>query len=127
MIARVLLADDDEMVLRAIGNSLSRAGFEVIAVDDGAPAIAMADKTLFSFIIADLNMRTIGGVEVIRHYKRKFGIGVCCVILSGDDDAASNANCYLAGADDVIVKPTLPSELRRRLLSAELALRGTAA
>lgn len=127
MIARVLLADDDELVRRAIGNSLARAGFEVIAVDDGAPAIAMADKTLFDFVIADLNMTTVSGVEVVKHYKNKFGVGVCCIVLSGDDDATSNAACYRAGADDVILKPTSPSELRRRLMSAALALRGNAA
>lgn len=127
MIARVLLADDDEMVRRAIGNCLARAGFEVITVDDGAPAIEMADRTLFDFVVADLNMKTIGGIEVIKHYKQKFGTGVCCIVLSGDDDEATRAECYLAGADDVITKPTSPSELRRRLLSAAVALRGHAA
>jgi DNA-binding response OmpR family regulator len=127
VIARVLLADDDEMVRRAIGNCLARAGFEVIAVDDGGPAIEMADKTLFDFVIADLNMKEIGGIEVIEHYKRTFGIGVCCIVLSGDDDADIHARCYLAGADDVLLKPTSPSELRRRLMSAALALRGRAA
>ena len=127
MIARVLLADDDEMVRRALGKGLSRAGFDVIAVDDGAPAIAMAENTLFDFIIADLNMKTIGGVEVINYYKHKYGIGICCIVLSGDDDALIAASCYRAGADDVIAKPTTPSELRTRLLSAALALRGRAA
>ena len=126
MIARVLLADDDEMVRRAIGNSLSRAGFEVIAVDDGAAAIAMSGKTLFDFVIADLNMKAVGGVEVIKHYKDLYGVRVTCIVLSGDDDAATAADCYRAGADDVIAKPTTPSELRRRLLSAALA-RGRAA
>jgi DNA-binding response OmpR family regulator len=127
VIARVLLADDDEMIRRALGNSLSRAGFEVIAVDDGAPAIEMADKTFFDIIIADLHMKTVGGVEVIKHYKDRYGIGICCVVLSGDDDAKTSAECYRAGADDVITKPTSPSELRRRLLTAALALRGRAA
>ena len=127
MRVRVLLAEDDEMVRRAVGNALARSGFEVIAVDDGAPAIAMSDKALFDFVIADLNMTTIGGVEVVKHYKRLFGNRVCCVVLSGDDDAAVNASCYLAGADDVIMKPATPSELRRRLLSAALALRLKAA
>lgn len=127
MIARVLLAEDDEMVRRAIGNCLTRAGFEVIAVDDGAPAIEIADKTRFDFIVADLNMKTISGVEVVKHYKQKFGTGVCCIVLSGDDDEATRAVCYRAGADDVITKPTTPSELRRRLLSAAVALRGHAA
>ncbi len=125
MKARILFADDDELVRRAIGNSLVRAGYEVTTVDDGGPAIAMSDKAVFDFIIADLNMKLIGGVEVIRHYKRQFGSAVWCVVLSGDDDAAVSASCHLAGADDVITKPVSPSDLRKRLLA--LALRGKAA
>ena len=87
----------------------------------------MSGKTLFDFVIADLNMKTVGGVEVIKHYKDRFGIGVTCIVLSGYDDATIRADCYRAGADDVIAKPTTPSELRKRLLSAALALRGRAA
>ena len=127
MIARVLLAEDDELVRRAIGNSLARAGFEVIAVDDGAAAIEMAGNSPFDFVIADLNMKTVGGIAVIKHYKNRYGSGVCCIVLSGDDDATVSADCIRAGADDVITKPTTPSELRRRLITAALALRGRAA
>lgn len=127
MIARILLADDDDMCRRALGNLLSRAGFDVVMVDDGAPAIALAESSLFDIIVADLHMKTVGGIEVIKHYKDRYGIGVCCVVLSGDDDETMNAECYSAGADDVIKKPTTPAELRRRLTSAALALRGNAA
>ena len=45
MIARVLLADDDDMIRRALSASLSRAGFEVFTVDDGGPAIADFART----------------------------------------------------------------------------------
>lgn len=127
MIIRVLLAEDDELVRRATSNALTRAGFEVTAVDDGVPAIEMSDAALFNFVIADLNMTSVGGIEVVQHYKRKFGDAVCCVVMSGDDDAAVRAECLLAGADDMIIKPASPSELRKRLLSAALALRGRAA
>jgi DNA-binding response OmpR family regulator len=127
VIARILLADDDDMCRRALGNLLSRAGFDVVTVDDGAPAIAMSETKLFDIVLADLNMKTVGGIEVIKHFKHKYGIGVCCVVLSGEDDETMNAECYSAGADDVIRKPTTPAELRRRLISAALALRGNAA
>ncbi len=129
MSVRVLLAEDDEMLRRAIGNALVRGGFEVISVDDGAPAIEMSGTSRFDFVLADLNMKTVGGIDVIKHYKHRFGTAVCCVVLSGDDDADISTRCYQAGADDVITKPATPSELRRRLLSAALtlALRGKAA
>ncbi len=124
---RVLLADDDHFVRRAIGNSLTRAGYDVTTVEDGAPAIAMSTMQPFDIVIADLNMTTVGGDAVVQHYKELFGMGVCCVVLSGEDDEGTCARCYAAGADDVITKPTTPSELRQRLMAAVLALRGRAA
>jgi CheY-like chemotaxis protein len=127
VIARVLLADDDDGVRRALAGSLSRAGFEVLAVDDGAPAIAAGEHRLYDIIVADLNMSTVGGLDVVRHYKARFGIGVCCVILSGDDGDEVRDQCFAAGADDVIAKPTSPTELRRRLIAAALVLRDRAA
>jgi CheY-like chemotaxis protein len=72
-------------------------------------------------------MTSVGGIAVIQHYKALFGLGVCCVVLSGDDDAGTCARCYAAGADDVIAKPTTPSDLRQRLMAAVLALRTRAA
>lgn len=122
MLARVLVADDDPGVLRAMAASLARGGFEVTTADDGAPAIALADQAAFDIVICDLHMRT-GGVAVVRHYKEKFGAGVYCAVLSGEDDDATRARCLEAGADAVFVKPLPASVLRRKLADAALALR----
>jgi DNA-binding response OmpR family regulator len=125
-LARVLLADDDPGVLRSLASSLTRAGFTVTTTDDGAPAIALADAATFDIVIADLNMRT-SGTSVVHHYKRRYGAGVYCAVLSGDDDDATRRVCLEAGADDVFVKPAPAGVLRRRLIEAALALRAAAA
>lgn len=122
MLARVLVADDDPNVLRAMAASLARGGFEVTTADDGAPAIALADQAPFDIVICDLHMRT-GGVAVVRHYKEKFGAGIYCAVLSGEDDDATRSRCLAAGADEVFVKPLPASVLRRKLADAALALR----
>jgi two-component system, OmpR family, KDP operon response regulator KdpE len=124
-LARVLLADDDPGVLRGMEVSLSRAGFEVTAVDDGAPAIALAGSSVFELVVVDLHMKT-SGLAVIGHYKQRYGAGVYCAVLSGDDDEDTRETCLAAGADDVFVKPLLGSALRRRLTEAALALRAEA-
>lgn len=124
MIARVLLVDDDTHVLRALATWLSRAGFEVATAEDSAPALRMAQTTLFDLIVVDYNMGTSRGVDVVRHFKQRYGDAVYCAILSGDDGDATRDECMLAGADDVFMKPASPVELRRRLTQAALALRG---
>jgi two-component system alkaline phosphatase synthesis response regulator PhoP len=121
-LARVLLADDDPGILRSLASALTRAGFAVTTADDGAPAIALADAATFDIVIADLNMRT-RGTTVVHHYKRRFGAGVYCAVLSGDDDDATRRVCLEAGADEVFVKPAPAAVLRRKLTEAAVALR----
>lgn len=119
---KVLLADDDPSLRRALGMALTRAGFTVTVVDDGEIAIELSNEQSFDIVIADYNMQRVGGCQVVRHFKEKFGTAVCCIVLSGDDDEIMNAACYLAGADDVLVKPMPPSELRQRVNAAVHAL-----
>jgi len=124
-IARVLLADDDPGVLLGMSVSLSRAGFEVTAVEDGAAAIALAGSSRFELVVVDLHMKT-SGLAVIGHYKQRYGTGVYCAVLSGEDNEDTRATCLSAGADDVFVKPVPGPALRRRLAEAALALRAGA-
>ena len=119
---KILLADDDAEIRRALSMSLTRAGYEVTAVDDGDIAIQLAADHTYDIVIADYNMQRVGGIAVIRHFKQLHGANCCCVILSGDDDDIMNAACYMAGADDVLMKPLTPSELRERVSSAARAL-----
>jgi two-component system KDP operon response regulator KdpE len=118
---RVLIADDEPGILRSLESSLSRAGFDVTTANDGAPAIALAGSAKFELVVVDLNMRT-SGIAVVRHYKRCYGAGVYCAVLSGEDDDVTRAACLEAGADEVFVKPIPASVLRRRLTEAAQGL-----
>ncbi len=125
VLARVLIADDDPAILRAMAATLARGGFEVTTADDGAPAIALSETATFDIVLVDLHMRT-GGLAVVRHYKQRHGASVYCAVLSGEDNDATRADCIAAGADEVFVKPTPASALRRRLAEVALHLRATA-
>jgi hypothetical protein len=63
--------------------------------------------------IVDLHMMT-GGLAVIPHYKQRYGAGVYCAVLSGEDDEATR---------EVFCKPFPTIDLRRRLTEVALALR----
>jgi DNA-binding response OmpR family regulator len=122
--AKVLVADDEPGIRRAIETSLTRAGFDVTVVDDGEPAIALAEHCAFDIVLVDVHMRT-SGLAVVRHYKRCYGPRVYCAVLSGADDDDVRGACLEAGADDVFVKPIPASVLRQRLSEAVLALRAS--
>jgi two-component system, sensor histidine kinase and response regulator len=114
---RILIVDDDARIRRAIANAMSRSGFHVFTADDGAPALVTAEKTPPDLAIIDFNMPT-PGLEVVRKLKALHGAAIWIAVLSGQDDEATRAICFDAGADDVMAKPAPIVELRRRMLAA---------
>ena len=124
MSVRALVADDDDAIRRALTTSLTRAGFVVTAVDDGAPAIALAETATFDMVIVDFNMKTVDGAEVVRHFKQRYGAAIYCAVLSGEDDDATRETCEQAGADELFQKPIAPGLLRQRLTEAATRLVG---
>jgi two-component system OmpR family response regulator len=120
--ARVLIADDEPHIRESISRSLERIGCIVTAVDDGAPAIAMADQAVFDAVVVDYHMKTTSGIAVVRHYKRRYGSRVYCAVLSGEDSDTTRAASLEAGADEVFVKPVPVAVLRRWVTDAAKAL-----
>jgi len=113
---RILLVDDDTHVLRAMATSLKRAGFDVTTAEDGEPALAL--ETDFDVVVVDYNMKSDKtGADVVRHFKTRSS-KVVCFVLSGEDDPETRHVCLTAGAEDVLLKPVPPGELRRRLADA---------
>lgn len=114
---RILVVDDDPRVRRAIANAMSRIGFHVFTAEDGGPALTIAETTPPDLAIVDFNMPT-PGLEVVRKLKALHGAAVWIAVLSGNDDEETRAKCFEAGADDVMVKPAMIAELRRRMTAA---------
>ena len=114
---RLLVVDDDPRVRRSITNAMMRSGFHVVSADDGGPALVIAENTPPDLAIVDYNMPT-PGLEVVKRLKQLHGPRVWIAVLSGQDDEATRAACYAAGADDVMVKPAQIGELKQRMLAA---------
>ncbi|MBX3156744.1 MAG: hybrid sensor histidine kinase/response regulator [Deltaproteobacteria bacterium] len=114
---RLLVVDDDPRVRRAIANAMSRAGFHVFAAEDGGPALTIAEQTPPDLAIVDFNMPT-PGLEVVRKLKKLHGAAIWIAVLSGQDDEETRTVCFDAGADDVMAKPAMIAELKRRMVAA---------
>ncbi len=114
---RMLVVDDDPRVRRAITNAMMRSGFHVFSAEDGAPALTIAEQTPPDLVIIDYNMPT-PGLEVVRKLKDLHGPAIWIAVLSGQDDEATRAQCFDAGADDVMSKPAQIVELKRRMVAA---------
>jgi K+-sensing histidine kinase KdpD len=114
---RILIVDDDPRVRRVIATAMSRAGFHVFTADDGAPALQIAAHTPPDLAIVDFSMPT-PGLEVVRKLKALHGAALWIAVLSGMDDEATRTASFAAGADDVLSKPVMLTELKHRMLAA---------
>jgi K+-sensing histidine kinase KdpD len=114
---RILIVDDDPRVRRIIATAMSRIGFHVFTAEDGAPALTIAEHTPPDLAIVDFNMMT-PGVEVVRKLKALHGPAIWVAVLSGQDDEDTRSASFGAGADDVLSKPVMIAELKRRMIAA---------
>jgi DNA-binding response OmpR family regulator len=119
---RVLVVDDDPLLLRAISKVLARDGFDVATACDAEPALDSAAQNQPDIVVVDFNMPTCG-LMVVRQLKADLGDAVFVAVLTGEDSEPMRAQCLDAGADAVLIKPIAPVELRRRLTAAALALK----
>ena len=119
---RILLADDDEQLQRALRITLGARGYEVIAAHDGAEAIDLAANAHPDLILLDLGMPKVEGVDVIRAVRAWSKVPI--LVLSGRTDSAEKVDALDAGADDYVTKPFAMDELLARIRARARAVSG---
>lgn len=82
MKAKILLIDDDRLVLRSIARVLDKQGYETTGVDSGVKAIELVKREEFDLVMTDIRMPELDGVETVKiieeHYQRH---GKCCAFM----------------------------------------------
>jgi len=119
---RILIADDDDQLQRALRITLSARGYEVVAAHDGAEAIDMAASAHPDLILLDLGMPRVEGVDVIRAVRAWSRVPI--LVLSGRTDSAEKVDALDAGADDYVTKPFAMDELLARIRARARAVSG---
>ncbi len=111
--ARILVVDDDPVILRLIEVNLDLEGFEVVTATRGVDAIAKAAATSPDLILLDLMLPSVDGFEVCRTIRRSSQIPI--VMLTARSDVADVVTGLELGADDYLTKPFSAGELLVRL------------
>ena len=114
---RVLLADDDEMYRTLLISTLTRWGYEVIAVDGGEQALErLAAEDAPSLVVMDWMMPDLSGPEVCKRLRANSSSRYTYVLLltarSKTEDVVEGLE---AGADDYLTKPFSIEELLARI------------
>ena len=131
MSARILVVDDEEIVLKSCLRILGNGDYEVEAVQDGWEALRRIDERDYDVLILDIMMPKIDGMEVLQRVKESHP-DVDVIMVTGHSQIDTAVRSMKLGAFDYLPKPFDPDELelvvqraleRRRLLQENLDLK----
>ncbi len=113
---KILLVDDDPLILQSISSALEQEGYHVATAVSGEKAVELIDKNHFDLVLTDLVMDNIDGMGVLKKAKEKNPDGIV-IILTGYGDLISAIEALRLDADDYLLKPCETEELTFRISS----------
>ncbi len=112
---KILIAEDEPLVMMALVAKLRKEGYEVTSATDGREALKAIEKNNPDLIITDILMPYTSGLELIGIVKSNPSINIPILVISalGEEDTVMEA--FQLGADDFLTKPFNPVELSLRV------------
>lgn len=110
---KVLIAEDDPSVRKAVQRVLELEKYDVTAVNDGQAALEELSKSRFDLAVLDVMMPFADGLTVCREARHR-GIQTPILLLTARVEVGDRVAGLDAGADDYLVKPFVVDELLAR-------------
>jgi len=110
---KLLIADDDPQILRALKVTLGARGYSIVTAGNGVEALDRAMVEHPDVIMLDLGMPQLDGIEVIQGLRGWTQVPI--LVVSGRSGAADKVDALDAGADDYVTKPFSMEELLARI------------
>jgi phosphoserine phosphatase RsbU/P len=121
---RALIADDDKIAATILSRALTRSSFEVSVVHDGEAAWRVIQEKGPQLAIVDWMMPALDGPALCRRVRADPATaGMYLLLLTSRDSRADVVTGLDSGADDYLIKPVDPEELRARLQVGTRVLR----
>jgi two-component system response regulator VicR len=118
---RILVAEDNKLILETIALSLRREGYEILKATNGKECLKMLEDNHVDLLITDLYMPYVNGHEVISILRDERKKDTPIIVLSAGGAEDNVLKSFGLGADDFMVKPFSLVELSvrvRKLLAA---------
>lgn len=113
MAKKVLVVDDEKLIVKGIRFSLLQDGYEVDCAYDGQEALDMASSGSYDMILLDLMLPKVDGLEVCQRIREYSNVPIIMLTAKGDDMDKIMGLDY--GADDYITKPFNILEVKARI------------
>ncbi len=118
MIRKILIVDDDQIMLRALEKKLAKykETFSLIMCKDGVDAVSVLEDHFISLVVMDLKMPRMDGISLLTHVKGKFP-DISVIIISGYKTADLYSLAKKKGVVAYISKPFQVDDLAKVMLS----------
>lgn len=116
MRAAILIVDDDRQIRRTLRATLSSSGHDVIEAEDADEAIQKLLREHPDFVLLDINLPDMDGIEACSKIRRSFEGPIIMVTVRASK--RDKIDAFNAGADDYVVKPFSIDELLARIQAA---------
>ena len=111
---RILVAEDELTIARALRVMLEKNKFSVDVVNDGADALDYIMANAYDALVLDIMMPKMDGVEVLRAARRR-GVTTPALFLTAKSEVEDRVAGLDAGADDYLAKPFAAAEFLARV------------
>jgi len=108
--AKILVVDDEEIVLKSCRKILEGGGHEVFTALSGQEAFDLLRREPFDIVITDVKMPGVDGMEVLEKVKKEYP-DILVIIITGYSTVQSAVQAMKLGAFDYIPKPFTPDEV----------------
>ena len=116
MSERILIVEDDTLLVKFLRATLAASGYAVEVAADGATALAVLSARPMDLVLLDLGLPEIDGIDVLRQLRSWSDASV--VVLSARDQQDEKVAALDLGADDYLTKPFGVPELLARVRAA---------
>ena len=113
MAARVLIVDDEKLIVKGIRFSLEKDDYEVDTAYDGGEALEKAKANTYDVILLDLMLPVMNGMDVCRQIREFSDVPI--IMLTAKGEVEDRIIGLELGADDYLIKPFSPRELVARV------------
>lgn len=113
MSVRVLVVDDERLLVKALKHSLEREGYEVLTAYDGEEALRAVDEQGPDIVVLDIMLPKVDGFTVCRRIRQAHQVPI--IMLTAKTDDVDKILGLEFGADDYLTKPFNTRELVARI------------
>lgn len=109
--ARLLILDEDRIILQSLSQFLRREGYDVRTTDDPDEAMAIMEGKPIDLLLADINMPGVQPIGFLREVRRRFA-HIVVVVITGYGSIEGAVEATRNGAFDYLTKPIVDEEIR---------------